>query len=58
MFIARTGRPKASNPKRNDIKVRLDDDTNRRLNAYCKVHKIKRAEAIRKGINLLLDKEK
>lgn len=50
----RTGRPKAENPKRNDVKVRLDDDTAKRLDEYCKKHDTTRAGAIRKGIELLL----
>lgn len=52
----RTGRPKADNPKRNDIKVRLDDETSKKLDEYCTDNKITRAEAIRKGIHLLLAK--
>lgn len=54
----RTGRPKAENPKSNDIKVRLDDSTARSLDDYCKRHGTTRAEAIRQGIHLLLEKEK
>ena len=53
----RTGRPKADNPRRNDIKVRVNDETMQRLDAYCAKHGIKRAEAIRRGLDLLL-KEK
>lgn len=54
----RTGRPKADNPKRNDIKVRLDDETSRKLDNYCLQNEITRAEAIRQGIHLLLSKNK
>lgn len=54
----RTGRPKAVNPKKNDLKVRLDDKTTRCLDDYCKEHDITRAEAIRQGIHLLLAREK
>ena len=50
----RTGRPKADNPKSNDIKVRVNSDTMQRLDAYCEKHGLKRAEAIRRGIDLLL----
>jgi UDP-N-acetylmuramyl tripeptide synthase len=53
----RTGRPKADNPKSNDIKVRLDDATTKKLNEYCFNNKITRAEAIRQGIHLLLVKK-
>lgn len=53
----RTGRPKAENPKSNDVKVRLDDEMTKRLDAYCEKHKTTRAEAIRRGIHLLLVSE-
>ena len=54
----RTGRPKADNPKRNDVKVRLTDTVAARLDEYCLKHNITRAEAIRQGIDLLLEQEK
>lgn len=54
----RTGRPKVENPKRNDVKVRLDDETSKRLDEYCAEHGVTRAEAIRKGIHLLLAQKK
>ena len=54
----RTGRPKADNPKNNDIKVRLDDATNKRLEDYCKINQITKAEAIRRGLHLLLSEKK
>lgn len=54
----RTGRPKAENPKSNDVKVRLDDETNTKLNNYCIEHGTTRAEAIRRGIHLLLAEQK
>ena len=52
----RTGRPKAENPKNNDLKVRIDTETLKRLDSYCDKHGITRAEAIRQGIHLLLQK--
>lgn len=54
----RTGRPKAENPLSVDVKVRLDKDASDKLDAYCKSHDITKAEAIRKGIHLLLSEEK
>ncbi len=54
----RTGRPKSENPKSNDIKVRLDEDTHNRLLKYCEENGITKAEAIRKGIHLVLQDEK
>lgn len=58
MMSPRTGRPKVDNPKSNDVKVRLDDNTARELERYCFDHKITRAEAIRRGVHLLLGKKK
>ena len=54
----RTGRPKADNPLNVDLKVRFDQETNRRLLEYCERHNVTRTEAIRRGIHLLLDSEK
>ena len=54
----RTGRPKTENPKRNDIKVRVDDQTLELLDEYCNVNKVTRAEAIRQGVHLLLAHKK
>ena len=54
----RTGRPKADNPLNVDVKVRLDSETNKKLEDYCKMHGLTRTEAIRKGIHLLLTQEK
>ena len=53
----RTGRPKAENPKNNDVKVRLDEETTKKLDDYCRENSITRAEAIRRGIHLLLAKK-
>lgn len=52
----RTGRPKSDNPKCIDVKVRIDDDLNKRLLAYCKENNFTRAEAIRNGIEEILKK--
>ena len=54
----RTGRPKADNPKDVDVKGRFDKEMHERLIAYCEVHGITRTEAIRRGVHLLLEKEK
>ena len=53
----RTGRPKMDNPKSNDVKVRLDNDTHNKLLKYCEKHKLTKAEAIRKGIHLILEQK-
>jgi len=53
----RTGRPKAERPKSKDIKVRVDEETLRSLDKHCEEESVTRAEAIRKGIYLLLNKK-
>ena len=57
MLSPRTGRPKTANPKNHDIKVRVNDDTMQRLDAYCAKHGITRADAIRRGLYLLLEEK-
>lgn len=54
----RTGRPVEGKPLTNDVKVRLDDDTNAQLLEYCTKHDVSKAEAIRQGICLLLKTKK
>lgn len=54
MSSKKMGRPKAENPKDNDVKVRLDNETHSKLLKYCEQHNITKAEAIRQGIHLLL----
>lgn len=55
---AKIGRPKSDNPKNNDVKVRLNDEIHSELLEYCLEKGITKAEAIRKGIILLLKNEK
>lgn len=50
----RTGRPKVNEPKDIRFSIRIDDDTNKKLAVYCEKNGITKAEAIRKGIQLLL----
>lgn len=50
------GRPKSDNPKNIDLKVRIDKATNEKLMSYCEANGIKRAEAVRRGIEMLLEK--
>lgn len=54
----RTGRPKAENPKKYNIKVRFDEDMNKAVTDYCAKHNITKTEAIRLGLKLLLSEEK
>lgn len=57
MGSKKIGRPKSENPKENDIKVRVDSETHKKLLEYCEKHSITKAEAIRQGIHLLLQKK-
>lgn len=52
------GRPKAENPKQSRFSIRLDAGTERKLEEYCQKHNVSKGEAIRRGIHLLLAKEK
>ena len=52
------GRPKAENPKQTRFSVRLDVETEKRLEEYCVKNNITKGEAIRRGIHLLLSQEK
>lgn len=53
----RTGRPKADKPKDIKYSIRLDAETETKLNEYCKKHNITKGEAIRRGIHLLLQQK-
>lgn len=52
----RTGRPTDSR-KDHDLKVRIDDSTHEKLLEYCEAHGITKAEAIRRGIHLVLQQK-
>ena len=54
----RTGRPKTDNPKNIDVKVRFDEESNRRLLQYCERHQLTRTEVIRKAVDLLIRSDK
>lgn len=54
----RTGRPKAEKPKEIRYSIRLDVETENRLQEYCNRHGVTRGEAIRQGIHLLLSENK
>lgn len=53
----RTGRPKADNPKAIRYSIRLDAETEERLKKYCEVNGITRGEAVRRAIEMLLEKQ-
>lgn len=48
------GRPKSERPKSIDVKVRLDQETADKLDAYCEKEKILRATAIRMAIEKMI----
>lgn len=52
--MVRTGRPKSTSPKTIEVKARIDEETNKRLNAYCERENTTRTEVVRKGISLVL----
>lgn len=52
----RTGRPKVDNPKAIEAKVRLTEEENKRLLIYCRENHINKSDALRRALNLLLDK--
>lgn len=47
------GRPKSDNPKSNPIHVRLDDNSKKILDRYCRQERVAKTEAIRRGIQKL-----
>ena len=51
------GRPPSKNPKNIEVKARLDEQTARRLFAYCEKLGITRTDALRKGIERILEDE-
>ena len=52
------GRPKADKPKDIRYSIRLDAETEEKLQLYCAENKITKGEAIRQGIELLLQQKK
>lgn len=54
--MKKMGRPKAEKPKDIKYSIRIDEETERRLEAYCISHGISKGEAFRKGIRLLLER--
>ena len=53
----RTGRPKVDNPMDINVKIRFDKDLHEKLMKYCEENNITRTEAIRQGVNLLLEQK-
>jgi len=53
----KTGRPRLKDPIKYQITVRLKEETMQKLEEYCKKHGITKGEAVRKGVEQLLDKQ-
>lgn len=46
----RTGRPKSSNPKKYDVKIRFDEQGHEALIEFCEENGMTRTEAIRNAV--------
>lgn len=53
--MKKMGRPKGNNNMVKSYTIRMDDATLARLEAYCKLMKVAKSEAIRKAINTMVD---
>ncbi|MDT4377237.1 CopG family transcriptional regulator [Blautia coccoides] len=53
----RTGRPKSSNPKRYDIKVRFDEEGHEALIEFCENNNTTRTEVIRRAVEEYLERQ-
>ncbi len=53
----RTGRPKTDNPKGIEVKARIDEATDRRLQEYCLRHSKTRTDVVREGIEMVLEQD-
>ena len=54
----KVGRPKVEKPKITRYSVRLDIEIEEKLKQYCKNNRITKGEAIRQGLDLLLENKK
>ena len=53
----RTGRPRVDKPKTIEVKARIDEETNERLEEYCKKNQVSRTDVVRLGIKKVLERE-
>ena len=53
--MAKVGRPKIENPKVNKISVRLSDEEHEKLIEFAKEHSMTKAEACKKGVEILYE---
>ena len=54
----RTGRPKSEKPKGIEVKARIDEETDKRLQELCKKYNKTRTDVVREGIELVLGQKK
>lgn len=54
----KTGRPRLQDPIKCQITVRLKQETMKKLEQYSGKHGITKGEAVRRGVERMLDKEK
>ncbi len=52
----RTGRPKVEKPKTVEVKARIDEETNKRLIAYCRENNVTKTDVVRQGIETVIKK--
>ena len=52
--MANVGRPKGENNKDYNYTLRIDEQTRKRLEAYCEKMKVQKSEAIRHAIEAML----
>lgn len=55
--MGKAGRPKGINNKEEILSVRVDEETRKRLEAYCKKLQISKSEAVRNVINKVVEEE-
>ena len=53
--MAKMGRPKAENPKKNKVMVRFDDEEFRKLKKCATKNNLTITETVRKGVEQMLD---
>ena len=53
----RTGRPKSDKPLTIEVKARIDIETNKKLEEFCKQSGMTRTDVVRKGIEKVINKK-
>ena len=53
----RTGRPRVDKPKTIEVKARIYEEKNERLEEYCKKNQVSRTDVVRLGIKKVLERE-